>query len=112
MTTPGNTLDRALGEHVVIDSTNIPAGIVIASDVADGSITGAKLDSFTSTEITGAGSETSYAHGLGHTPTFVIIQVLSDSGTVGSLAITEGVHTATNILVDAAASTTFVIKAF
>ena len=37
-------LDQALGTHVVVDSTNIPAGIIVASDIGAGAITNTEVN--------------------------------------------------------------------
>ena len=100
-------LDKALGEHITLDSDNIPADTVIETDIADESITNAKLvddtieggkvDVFKSAEITGTGSEVDTAHGLGRIPVIVIVSITENDGT--ALDIVQGTHDATNVKV-------------
>jgi hypothetical protein len=52
---------------------------------------------FLSSEQTGNGSAQSVAHGLKHTPQVVKIIVTDESAS--DFAITEGTHTATNVVV-------------
>ncbi len=54
---------------------------------------------FKSTELTGNGSAQSTAHGLGQTPSVVII-VPTDTApvTTGAYTVTEGAHDATNVI--------------
>lgn len=51
------TIDRALGTHIIVDSTNIPAGTVIATDVANNSITDTQIATGTFAKITGLGTQ-------------------------------------------------------
>ena len=51
--TDGRSLDRKLGEHIVIDSTNIPDNVVIQSDIGPNSIGNTEMadDAIDSAEI-------------------------------------------------------------
>lgn len=94
----------------VVKTTNIPPSTVINADVADGSIstakiatgavTVAKMKTFKSTEQTGSGSAQNIAHGLGSTPSLVIVYPTDTSvATEGVYVVTEGSHTSTNVVV-------------
>lgn len=54
----GSTLDTALGTHITIDSDNIPADVVIQSDIADNSINNALMQAGSFAKITGIGTQT------------------------------------------------------
>ena len=62
-------------------------------------VTGEEIHYFLSTEQTGDGSMQSIPHGLGVTPTLVIINITGSPGTYVALAVTEGTHDATNVKV-------------
>jgi len=91
------TIDQALGTHVLLNSSNIPADTIIQTDIANGSITSEKISVFKSDEITSDGSAQSTAHGLGRTPSLVIV-IPSDVSGVAAV-YTEGTHTSTNCIV-------------
>lgn len=78
------------------DATISNAGAVtIANDAVDA----AQINYFLSTEQTGNGSEQSVAHGLGSTPTAVLV---IPSGVADSAnTFVQGTHTSTNVLVTA-----------
>ena len=144
-------LDKALGTHINIDSTNIPDDIILESDISPGAITntemaddsidsdqyvdgsidnahladaavdteeianqaieGGKVDFFQSAAIDGTGSEVDTAHGLGRTPTIVIVYLVQkDTG--ATVEIIEGTHDGTNIKVNAPAEVKYKIVAF
>ena len=105
------TLDKALGTHITLDSDNIPPGTVVQTDIGAASIQGDRVDVFVSTEQTGTGSEQDVAHGLGHTPTVVIIQLTEFDTTPTD--IVQGTHDATNVKVTATdAAIKFIVTAF
>ena len=52
-----------------------------------------------SAEQTGTGAEQSIPHGLGVTPSLVIINITGSPATYAALAVTEGTHDATNVKV-------------
>ena len=69
-----------------------------------------------STVLTGTGSAQNFAHGLGSTPTRVVVTVYSGhngSGAAGTQVpnITEGTHDATNCVVTCTAGATYVVLA-
>lgn len=80
--------------------------VTIANDavttvkINNDAVTAAKALTFVSTEQTGSGSEQSIAHGLGATPSIVIIAVTEHPGTpdTGAFDVAEGVHDGTNVL--------------
>jgi hypothetical protein len=66
--------------------------------------------SFVSAEIVGTGASADTAHGLGRTPTHVVV-TLTQKDTTTAVQITEGTHDATNIKVDCPATASYKIIA-
>lgn len=67
---------------------------------------------FKSTEQTGTGSGQNIAHGLGLVPDLVWVTVSDDSpATAGVFVMTEGTHTATNVVVTVTANKKFFVFA-
>jgi len=58
-----------------------------------------KQKQFLSAVQTGNGSQQSIAHGLGAVPTGVLVSCVDNSGSSNVFTATEGVHTASNLLV-------------
>lgn len=81
-------------------SVSLAAGEIAAADLATAAVTRAKALVFVSTEQTGDGNAQNVAHGLGATPTAVLI-VPTDTApaTVGAYTAVEGAHTTTNVVV-------------
>lgn len=97
----------------VVKTSNIPPSTVINTDVADGSITVAKMKTFKSTEQTGTGSAQNIAHGLGSTPSLVIVYPTDTSvATAGVYVVTEGSHTSTNVVVTVTSGKKYRVVAF
>jgi len=67
--------------------------------LAADSIRASELHYFLSAEQTGTGAEQSIAHGLGVTPSLVLIIITGSPTTYAALTVTEGVHDATNVKV-------------
>ena len=68
---------------------------------------------FKSAEQTGTGSSQNVAHGLGVVPTRVIVYYSDLSpATTGSVVLTEGTHTSTNVVVTVTTSKKFFVVAF
>lgn len=86
---------------------------ITTADLADLAVTAAKALVFVSTEQTGTGSAQNVAHGLGATPSKVLI-VPTDltPATVGSYVATEGSHTSTNVVVTVTTSKKFKVFAW
>ncbi len=116
-----SALHRALGEKILLESKDIPDDTVIQSDILDGSINNDKLaddtiqagkvDFFLSTGIDGTGSEVDTAHGLGRTPTCVVVYLTQkDDG--ATVELVEGTHDGTNIKVNAPTTVKYGILAF
>jgi hypothetical protein len=80
------------------------------ADLANSTIEAGKIDFFKSTETTGTGAEADIAHGLGRTPSLVIV-VPTENTTGNTLDITEGIHDGTNVKVTAPATCKFVVYA-
>ena len=69
--------------------------VVTSADIKDATIVSADIKIFVSSEQTGNGSEQSIAHGLGATPTKVIVTLTQFGGST-ACSIQEGTHDATN----------------
>jgi hypothetical protein len=69
--------------------------IITSADIKDATIVSADIKIFVSTEQTGSGSEQSVAHGLGATPTKVIVAVTEFGGST-AVDVAEGTHDGTN----------------
>jgi hypothetical protein len=65
---------------------------------------------FVSAEIVGTGAEADTPHGLGRTPSSVVV-TLTQKDTTTAVQVTEGVHDATNIKVDCPATASYKIIA-
>ncbi len=87
------------GQHWVegglVDST------VTSADIKDATIVAADIKIFVSTVQTANASAQNVAHGLGATPSKVLVVPTKDTGG-GTLTITEGTHTSTNVVVTVA----------
>lgn len=70
----------------------------------------ARLNVFKSTEQTGTGSSQNVAHGLGYTPSVVIIFPTGADG--NAFTITEGTHTSTNVVLTATSGHKFKVVAW
>jgi hypothetical protein len=91
----------------------VPDGSIVAADLANGAVTLAKAKVFFSTEQTGTGSAQNIAHGLGVTPTGILIAPTDlTPATVGSYVVTEGAHTSTNVVVTVTTSKKFKVIAW
>jgi hypothetical protein len=76
------------------------AQTVTASQIENAALTLAKAAVFISTEQTGNGGAQNVAHGLGVTPSKVlVIPTNTAPATVGVYTATEGAHTSTNVVV-------------
>jgi hypothetical protein len=80
----------------------LPDSIVVNADIKASSIQGSKLDFFLSAEQTGNGAPQPIAHGLGRTPSIVL--VIPSDITGNPATITEGIHDATSCIVTATAT--------
>jgi len=58
-----------------------------------------KQKQFLSAVQTGSGAQQSIAHGLGAVPAGVLVSCTDNSGSTNVFTVTEGTHTATNVLV-------------
>ncbi len=119
----GNSLDPATnvlgadtrtGNLVASGATTTVIRILVKGLAsADGTVTFAKAAVFVSTEQTGTGSAQNVAHGLGVAPTAVLV-VPTDlaPATTGAYTVTEGTHTATNVVVTVTDSKKFKVLAW
>lgn len=101
----GQGIARAISATVLQLIRDIPVpGItdlsIATADIAAGAVTFAKAAAFVSTEQTGNGSAQNVAHGLGATPSGVLI-VPTDTApsTTGDYTAVEGAHDSTNVVV-------------
>lgn len=94
---------------IVIDNTLELAQAMTTAGVADKSITAAKMALFVSDEQTGTGSAQTIAHGLGVTPSKVII--VPTNVPSGGYAVTEGTHGTTNVSVTVTTGAKFKVVA-
>lgn len=68
---------------------------------------------FQSSEQTGTGSAQNIAHGLGRTPTLVIVYPTDTApATTGAYTLTEGTHTSTNVVVTVTSGKKYRVVAF
>jgi len=75
-------------------------GRIRGSDIPKNLIKALHVKYFHSAEITATGAEQSTAHGLGATPTLVIVYKTADTrGTWAAWSLVEGTHDATNVKV-------------
>jgi hypothetical protein len=83
-------------------------------DIAAGAVTIAKAKVFFSAETTGTGSSQNVAHGLGATPTGVLVVPTEHPGTpdTGAFDIAEGTHTSTNVVVTVTLNVKFKVFAW
>jgi hypothetical protein len=84
-----------------------------AASSRDASIGAAQLALFVSTEQTGTGSSQNVAHGLGATPSKVLIVPTEHPGTpdTGAFDIAEGAHDVTNVVVTVTVNVKFKVWA-
>ena len=75
--------------------------IITGAEIVDSTITAADISIFVSTVQTANASAQNVAHGLGATPSKVLVVPTKDTGG-GTLTITEGTHTSTNVVVTVA----------
>jgi len=88
-------------------------GAIDSSRIADGTILAADMKMFLSAEQTGTGSAQNVAHGLGTTPSKVVIFITGDARAAWAVfSITEGAHDATNVVVTVTASMKFRVLAW
>ena len=79
----------------------LPDSTVTSADIKDATIVAADIKIFVSTVQTANASAQNVAHGLGATPSKVLVVPTKDTGG-GTLTITEGTHTSTNVVVTVA----------
>lgn len=65
---------------------------------------------FKSTEQTGNGSQQSIAHGLGVTPS--VVMIIPSNLTGGAYVVTEGTHTSTNVVVTVTSGEKYLVVAY
>jgi len=85
-------------------------GAIDSSRILDSAILKADLKASLSAEQTGTGASQNVAHGLGTTPSLVLIIITESPATYAALDVTEGTHDATNVVVTVSVNWKF--KAF
>ena len=109
-----DAVDGTKIEDNAVDTEHIAALAVETAELADDAVTAAKAVIFVSTEQTATGSSQNVAHGLGGTPTAVLIVPTSHPGTpdTGAFDIAEGAHDETNVVVTVTVNVTFKVFAW
>lgn len=93
-------------------ATGETATIMVRTAYDGGRGSGASLEgAFVSAETTGTGSSQNVAHGLGRTPTKVII-ALTEFLSNQSVDVAEGTHTTTNVVLTVTSGVKFKVLAF
>lgn len=117
----GGADSAATSGSVLLNDTGLPAPVQ-TSDLADSSVTSVKIADgtivfadtamFVSTEQTGTGAPQNVAHGLGVTPSEVLV-IPTDTApaTVGDYTAIEGAHDSTNVIVTVTLSKKFKVWA-
>jgi hypothetical protein len=85
-----------------IGEGGLPDATVVNADIKVSSVQGSKLDFFLSAEQTGNGAPQPIAHGLGRTPSIVLVVPTDITGNPATF--TEGAHDATNCIITATAT--------
>lgn len=90
---------------------NIESGATVS--LPDDTVTAAKIHMFVSAETTGTGSAQNVAHGLGVTPSVVMVSVTEHPGTpdTGAFDVAEGTHTSTNVVLTVTTNVKFKVLA-
>lgn len=115
--TAGGTLTSA---HILVgNGSNVATDVAVSGDVTlsnagavtigASKVTFAKAKVFISTTQTGTGSSQNVAHGLGTTPTLVLIVPVV---TAGAVSIVYGSHTSTNVVTTVTSGDTFKVMAW
>ena len=99
------------GASVVAPSGDVTMNASGVFTIADDAVTAAKSKTFASTEQTGTGSPQNVAHGLGATPSIVMIAVTEDPAGSG-FDVAEGTHTSTNVVVTVTSGVKFKVFAW
>jgi len=87
-------------------------GAIDSDRIKDATILAADIKLFLSAEQTGTGASQSVPHGLGTTPSKVLVFVTGDArGAWAVFSIVEGAHDATNVVVTVTASIKFRVLA-
>lgn len=110
---PSTTNSVQVGRVVSLSDADRTKVIYIDIPWATQSLVGAG-GVFVSTEQTGTGSSQNVAHGLGVTPSKVLVAPTEHPGTpdTGAFDIAEGAHDATNVVVTVTANVKFKVLAF
>lgn len=98
-------------------AVSIGAGAVDTAELADDAVTAAKALAFVSAEQTATGASQNVAHGLGATPSLVLVTITNGhDGAAGAGTqvpdIAEGAHDDTNVVVTVTAGATFKVFAW
>lgn len=91
-----------------------PAHRITTESIRDEAVTFPKAAVFVSSEQTGTGSSQNVAHGLGVTPSAVLVAVTEHPGTpdTGAFDVAEGTHDETNVVVTVTTDVKFKVLAW
>lgn len=109
---------RAISATLIRVTRDAPApGVtdlsIATADLAAQAVTYAKAAVFISTEQTGTGSSQNVAHGLGTTPSKVLVAPTDTApSTTGAYTVAEGSHDATNVVVTVTSGKKFKVLAW
>lgn len=113
------TVGDQIGTIQAISATDVVVvrsavkGVIDNSEMPNGTVTFAKAAVFVSTEQTGTGSSQNVAHGLGVTPSAVLIVPTDTSeATTGAYTAVEGSHGSTNVVVTVTSGKKFKVLAW
>lgn len=118
----------AVGDEIYWDNTNRVVsttaagnkriGVAVAAALSGAATARVRLDGantprfFVSAEQTGTGANQNVAHGLGEVPAFVFITYTDlTPATAGSVNVTYGTHTSTNVVVNVTSGKKFLVVA-
>lgn len=95
---------------VNVGGVNVPVQAVM--NVGAGPALSKSGGKFQSSVQTGSGAAQSIAHGLGVVPSLVLVSIYNTNGVALPFAISEGAHTATNIVVTVTNNVQYKVVAF
>lgn len=96
-------------KSIVIDNVSEISEALNSGALVDGSVTAVKMALFVSTEQTGTGAAQTIAHGLGLTPSKVLI--IPTNVPSGGYTVTEGTHGTANVSVTVTTGAKFKVMA-
>lgn len=95
---------------VAVGGVNVP--VMAVMNVGAGPALSKSGGKFQSSVQTGSGAAQNIAHGLGVVPTLVLVSIYNTNGVAAPYAISEGTHTATNVVVTVTNNVQYKVIAF